>query len=174
MKINIVYTSESAREMYGDAGPAYGTARSAAIDLRAAVTEPFTVGINQTVLVPSGLKVQLDPSEVVRPGYKIAAFLIPRSGLGHKQGLILGNSVGLIDEDYQGEVCVSLWRRRVEPAIAFGDFDFSGTYREPIKPGDRIAQMYFAEVLDCEFSVVDAFAATTDRGAGGFGSTGRS
>ena len=130
--------------------PSYATPGSAGLDLRACIDENLVINPGETVLIPTGLSIYLeDPN--------LAATILPRSGLGHKHGLVLGNLVGLIDSDYQGELMVSTWNR--------GSADFT------VEPGMRIAQMVIVPVVQVEFNVVDEFAAT-DRGAGGFGSSG--
>jgi len=130
--------------------PRRATAGSAALDLRACLDAPLTLEPGQSELVPTGIAVHL-----ADPG--LAAMLLPRSGLGHKHGIVLGNLVGLIDSDYQGPLMVSVWNRGL------------GAYT--IQPGERIAQMVVVPVVQVEFEVVDEFDATA-RGAGGFGSTG--
>jgi dUTP pyrophosphatase len=131
--------------------PAYATSGSAGLDLRACVDAPLTLEPGQTVLVPTGLAIHIGD-----PGY--AAMILPRSGLGHKNGIVLGNLVGLIDSDYQGQLMVSTWNRG---ASAF-----------TLQPMDRLAQLVVVPVLQVGFNVVEDFA-TSDRGAGGFGSTGK-
>ena len=132
--------------------PQYATAGSAGIDLRACVDAPVELRPGDTQLIPSGLAIYLaDPT--------LAAIVLPRSGLGHKHGIVLGNLVGLIDSDYQGQVFVSVWNR--------GQTTFT------IQPGERIAQLVVVPVVQVEFDVVEEFVAT-ERGAGGFGSSGRS
>ena len=131
--------------------PQYATAGSAGIDLRACVDAPLELKPGDTQLIPSGIAIYLED-----PGY--AAIVLPRSGLGHKHGIVLGNLVGLIDSDYQGQIFVSCWNR--------GQTTFT------IQPGERIAQLVVVPVVQVEFDVVIEFAAT-ERGAGGFGSTGR-
>ena len=131
--------------------PEYATAGSAGLDLRAAVDAPLTVAAGQTVLIPTGLAMYLQNPN-------LAAMILPRSGLGHKNGIVLGNLVGLIDSDYQGELKVSLWNRSHQ---AF-----------TIAPLERIAQMVVVPVAQAVFEVVDEFAAS-QRGEGGFGSTGQ-
>ncbi|MDO5686864.1 MAG: dUTP diphosphatase [Neisseria sp.] len=131
--------------------PAYATAGAAGLDIRACVDAPLTLQPGESALIPSGLAIYLaDPS--------LAAMLLPRSGLGHKNGIVLGNLVGLIDSDYQGEVKVSLWNRSDTPFV--------------IEPFARIAQMVIVPVVQAAFEVVDEFAAS-ERGTGGFGSTGK-
>jgi len=138
--------------------PAYATEGSAGIDLRAMFTDPAVPGGDEItiypdhkpVLIPTGLSIFIDDPT-------IAAQLLPRSGLGHKKGLVLGNLVGLIDSDYQGPLMVSAWNRGREPIT--------------IKLGDRIAQMIFVHVAQPELIVVDEYVSVSDRGEGGFGST---
>ena len=131
--------------------PAYATTGSAGLDLRACVEAPMTIEPGQTVLVPTGLAIHIGD-----PGY--AAMILPRSGLGHKNGIVLGNLVGLIDSDYQGQLMVSTWNRGSNPFT--------------LQPMDRLAQLIVVPVLQVGFNVVEDFA-TSDRGAGGFGSTGK-
>ena len=130
--------------------PAYATDGSAAMDIRACLEEPLTVKPDACELIPTGLAVHIDDPD-------ICAVLLPRSGLGHKHGIVLGNLVGLIDSDYQGEVKVSCWNRS------------SSDFR--IEPGDRIAQMAFLPVVKVNFEIVDSFE-KSDRHHGGFGHTG--
>ncbi|GAB3191448.1 dUTP diphosphatase [Hydrogenophaga aquatica] len=132
--------------------PAYATAGSAGLDLRACLDEPLTLQPNAWQLVPTGMAIHL-----ADPGF--AALILPRSGLGHKHGIVLGNLVGLIDSDYQGQLMVSAWNR--------SDVAFT------IQPMERIAQLVVVPVVQAQFNVVDSFAVATDRGAGGYGSTGR-
>jgi dUTP pyrophosphatase len=131
--------------------PDYATDGSAGMDLRACVDADLELEPGATELIPTGLAIHIsDPS--------LAAVLLPRSGLGHKHGVVLGNLVGLIDSDYQGQLYVSCWNR--------GDTSFT------VQPGERIAQMVFVPVVRAEFEVVEEFV-DSDRGAGGFGHTGR-
>jgi dUTP pyrophosphatase len=131
--------------------PAYGTPGSAGLDLRACIDAPLTLEPGQTVLVPTGLAIHL-----ADPGY--AAMILPRSGLGHKSGIVLGNLVGLIDSDYQGQLMVSTWNRSQSPFT--------------LQPMDRLAQLVIVPVLQVGFNVVEEFESSA-RGAGGFGSTGK-
>ena len=131
--------------------PAYATVGSAGLDLRAMLDEPLTLQPGETKLIKTGLAIHL-----ADPGY--AALILPRSGLGHKHGIVLGNLVGLIDSDYQGELMVSTWNRGQE---AF-----------TIEPMERIAQLVIVPVVQMQMNIVDDFEAS-DRGAGGFGSTGK-
>ena len=131
--------------------PAYATDGSAGLDLRACLDAPLELTPGRTELLPTGLAIWVeDPA--------LAAVILPRSGLGHKHGIVLGNLVGLIDSDYQGQLMVSCWNR--------------GTSTYTIQPGERIAQLVIVPVVQVELEVVDEFTAT-DRGAGGFGSSGR-
>jgi dUTP pyrophosphatase len=134
-----------------DALPQYSTAGAAGLDLRACVEKPLKLAPGAAELVPSGIAIHL-----ADPG--LAAVVLPRSGLGHKHGIVLGNLVGLIDSDYQGEVMVSVWNRSKE---AF-----------TINPLDRIAQLIVVPVVQVKLNVVEEFVASR-RGAGGFGSTGK-
>lgn len=132
--------------------PAYATPGSAGLDLRACLDAPLTLEPNAWQLVPTGLAVHL-----ADPGY--AALILPRSGLGHKHGIVLGNLVGLIDSDYQGQLMVSAWNR--------SDLAFT------LQPMERLAQMVIVPVVQARFNVVNDFSAESARGAGGYGSTGR-
>lgn len=131
--------------------PQYATAGSAGLDLRACIDEAITLAPGQTELVPTGIAIHLSD-----PG--LAAVILPRSGLGHKHGIVLGNLVGLIDSDYQGQIFVSTWNRGTAPFV--------------LNPMERLAQLVVVPVLQVEFNVVDDFAQSS-RGTGGFGSTGR-
>jgi dUTP pyrophosphatase len=131
--------------------PAYATAGSAGLDLRACINEALHIQPGTTHLIPTGLAIHLaDPS--------YAAMILPRSGLGHKHGIVLGNLVGLIDSDYQGELMVSTWNR--------------GSTEFVLNPMDRLAQLVIVPVLQVGFNMVDEFDSSS-RGAGGFGSTGK-
>ncbi|MEX2476274.1 dUTP diphosphatase [Marinobacter sp.] len=131
--------------------PEYATDGSAGLDLRACLDQPLTLKPGDTQLINTGLSIHIaDPS--------LAAMILPRSGLGHKHGIVLGNLVGLIDSDYQGELMVSCWNR--------GQSEFT------VNIGERLAQLVLVPVVQADFEVVEAFDAS-DRGAGGFGSTGR-
>jgi len=131
--------------------PQYGTPGAAGLDLRACLDQPLTLQPGESQLVPSGIAIHIGD-----PGF--AAVILPRSGLGAKNGIVLGNLVGLIDSDYQGQILVSLWNR--------GQAAFT------IQPMDRIAQLVVVPVQQVEFNVVEEFTASS-RGAGGFGSTGK-
>jgi deoxyuridine 5'-triphosphate nucleotidohydrolase len=131
--------------------PHYATAGAAGMDMRACVDMPLEIAPGETHLIPTGLAIHIEEAG-------LAAMLLPRSGLGHKHGIVLGNLVGLIDSDYQGQVFVSCWNR--------GDTPFT------VEPGERIAQMVIVPVVHADFVIVDEFV-DSDRGAGGFGHTGR-
>ncbi|MCU8032049.1 MULTISPECIES: dUTP diphosphatase [Shewanella] len=130
--------------------PAYATAGSAGMDLRAMIDTALTITPGETVLIPTGIAIH-----VADPG--LAAVILPRSGLGHKHGIVLGNLVGLIDSDYQGPLMVSCWNR--------GDSPFT------LEMGDRLAQLVFVPVVQAQFKLVDEFD-SSDRGEGGFGHSG--
>jgi dUTP pyrophosphatase len=131
--------------------PAYATPGSAGLDLRAVLDAPLILAPGETQLLHTGLSLHIADPE-------IAAVILPRSGLGHKHGIVLGNLVGLIDSDYQGELMVSCWNRGARPFT--------------VEPGERIAQLVFVPVVRAAFEVVTEFAGS-DRGSGGFGHTGR-
>ncbi|HLV28522.1 MAG TPA: dUTP diphosphatase [Burkholderiaceae bacterium] len=131
--------------------PAYATRGSAGLDLRACIDAPLTLAPGATELIPTGLAMH-----IADPAY--AAVILPRSGLGHKHGIVLGNLVGLIDSDYQGPLMVSAWNRSSEPFV--------------LEPMERLAQLVVVPVQQVEFDIVDEFE-DSSRGAGGFGSTGR-
>jgi len=147
MHIDLKILDERVRDQL----PHYATPGSAGLDLRACLDAPLTLNPGQTQLIPTGMAIHLDD-----PGY--AAVILPRSGLGHKHGVVLGNLVGLIDSDYQGQLMVSLWNRGQE---AF-----------TVEPFERIAQMVIVPVVQAQFNVVEEFG-QSQRGEGGFGSTGK-
>jgi dUTP pyrophosphatase len=148
MKLDVKVIDERLRSML----PNYATAGSAGLDLRACLDVALTLQPNAWQLVPTGMAIHLKD-----PNY--AALILPRSGLGHKHGIVLGNLVGLIDSDYQGQLMVSAWNR--------SDVAFT------IEPMERIAQLVIVPVVQAQFNLVDEFEATTERGAGGYGSTGK-
>jgi dUTP pyrophosphatase len=131
--------------------PHYATPGAAGLDLRACIEQPLTLAPGGTELIPAGIAIHL-----ADPG--LAAIVLPRSGLGHKHGIVLGNLVGLIDSDYQGQIFVSTWNRGTEPFV--------------VKPMERLAQLVIVPVVQVGFTVVEEFGASR-RGAGGFGSTGK-
>ncbi len=147
MKIDVKILDERMR----DALPQYATPGSAGLDLRACIQEPMVIEPGQTELIPTGLSIYIQD-----PGY--AAMILPRSGLGHKNGIVLGNLVGLIDADYQGPLMVSCWNR--------GQASFT------LNPMERLAQLVIVPVKQVSFNVVSEFT-ESERGAGGFGSTGK-
>ena len=146
MKIDLKILDERMRSLV----PAYATPGSAGLDLRALLDDPLAILPGETKLVRTGLAIH-----VADPRY--AALILPRSGLGHKKGIVLGNLVGLIDSDYQGELMISTWNRGREPFL--------------LEPFERLAQLVVVPVMQVEFNVVESFEAS-ERGAGGFGSTG--
>jgi dUTP pyrophosphatase len=131
--------------------PSYATPGSAGLDLRACVEHTQTIGPGETVMIPTGMAIHIDNTYY-------AALILPRSGLGHKHGIVLGNLVGLIDSDYQGQLLVSCWNRSKEPFI--------------LNPMERIAQLVIVPVVQADFHIVDEFT-DSERGEGGFGSTGK-
>ena len=132
--------------------PAYATAGSAGLDLRACIDEPLELKPNAWQLVPTGIAIHLKDAAY-------AALILPRSGLGHKHGIVLGNLVGLIDSDYQGQLMVSAWNR--------SDVAFT------LQPMERLAQLVIVPVMQAQFNVVSEFDSTSERGEGGYGSTGK-
>ena len=147
MKLDLKILDARMREQL----PAYATTGSAGLDLRACLNEPLTLKPGETALVPTGLAIHVGD-----PGY--AALILPRSGMGHKHGIVLGNLVGLIDSDYQGELMISTWNR--------GETTFV------LNPMERLAQLVIVPVVQAQFNIVDEFE-QSERGAGGFGSTGK-
>jgi dUTP pyrophosphatase len=148
MKLDVKVMDQRLREML----PSYATPGSAGLDLRACLDQALTLQANAWQLLPTGMAIHLkDPT--------YAALILPRSGLGHKHGIVLGNLVGLIDSDYQGQLMVSAWNR--------SDVAFT------IEPMERIAQLIIVPVVQAQFNLVDAFDVATERGAGGYGSTGK-
>ncbi len=131
--------------------PSYATSGSAGLDLRACIDEPLTLVPGATQLIPTGLAIH-----IADPGY--AALILPRSGLGHRHGIVLGNLVGLIDSDYQGQLMISTWNRGTEPFT--------------LNPMERLAQLVIVPVLQVGFNIVNEFGESS-RGTGGFGSTGK-
>lgn len=131
--------------------PHYASAGAAGMDMRACVETPLEISPGETRLIPTGMAIHIEEAG-------LAAMLLPRSGLGHKRGIVLGNLVGLIDSDYQGQVFISCWNRGSEPFT--------------VQPGERIAQMVIVPVVHADFEVVEEFT-ETERGEGGFGHTGR-
>ena len=147
MQIDVKILDPRIKEMM----PAYQTAGSAGLDLRAMLDEPLTLQPGETKLIKTGLAIHLADSNY-------AALILPRSGLGHKHGIVLGNLVGLIDSDYQGELMISTWNRSQTPFT--------------IEPMERIAQLVIVPVVQMQMNIVQDFE-TSDRGTGGFGSTGK-
>lgn len=151
INVKIKFLNERAKGYYKEGTPAYKTLGSAAVDLHVDLDEEFILKPGEVQLVNTGLAIFVED-----PNY--AGVLLPRSGTGHKEGLVLGNGTGLMDSDYQGEVLISMFNRSSEPRL--------------IKPGERLAQYAFVRIAQARFEVVDDFA-TSDRGEGGFGHTGK-
>ena len=149
-KVDVKIIDARLKGASADLAPQYATSGSAGMDLRACIDEAVTLKPGETILIPTGIALHLEDSS-------LAAMILPRSGLGHKHGIVLGNLVGLIDSDYQGQIFVSTWNR--------GDQDFL------INPLERIAQLVVVPVVQVAFNVVEEFTESR-RGAGGFGSTG--
>lgn len=149
--IDIKILDPRLRDRAGEFSPHYATPGAAGLDLRACITAPLQLHPGETQLIPAGIAIH-----IANPG--MAALILPRSGLGHKHGIVLGNLVGLIDSDYQGQIFISTWNR--------GQEIFT------LNPLDRLAQLVVVPVLQVAFNVVDDFA-ESERGAGGFGSTGK-
>lgn len=147
MQIDLKIVDERIRSLL----PRYATEGSAGLDLRALLDAPVTIAPGETILIRTGIAVH-----VADPGY--CAMILPRSGMGHKRGIVLGNLVGLIDSDYQGELMISTWNRGREP--------------QTIEPFERLAQLVIVPVVQAQFNVVESFRKDSDRGEGGFGSTG--
>lgn len=146
-KIDVKILDERIREQ----PPHYATPGAAGLDLRACIDAPITLVPGSTTLIPTGMAIHLDTPE-------LAAMILPRSGLGHKHGIVLGNLVGLIDSDYQGQIFVSCWNRGQEPFV--------------LNPMERIAQLVVVPVVQVSFNIVEEFT-ESERGEGGFGSTGK-
>lgn len=146
-KIDVKILDERIREQ----PPHYATPGAAGLDLRACIDAPITLIPGSTTLIPTGMAIHLDTPE-------LAAMILPRSGLGHKHGIVLGNLVGLIDSDYQGQIFVSCWNRGQEPFV--------------LNPMERIAQLVVVPVVQVGFNIVEEFT-ESERGEGGFGSTGK-
>lgn len=147
MQIDLKIVDERIRDYL----PRYATEGSAGLDLRALLDSPVTIAPGETVLIRTGIAVH-----VADPAY--CAMILPRSGMGHKRGIVLGNLVGLIDSDYQGELMISTWNRGLEP--------------QTIEPFERLAQLVIVPVVQAQFNVVESFRKDSERGEGGFGSTG--
>ena len=163
MEVQIKYLKPIAMQ----SGVKYATPNSAAVDLICASAHPIEIAAGQTVMIPTGIAVHPigDPN--------VCSLLMPRSGLGAKTGLVLGNLIGLIDNDYQGEIGVAAWNRN--PVVVFDRNGGMSPNLEKVivKPGDRIAQLMFVRFVSVDLQRVDDFTAETERGEGGFGSTGQ-
>lgn len=166
-QIELIYTSQAAQEAYeGDTaeptGPAYATEHSAAFDVRAIIPNAIVIQPGDQYQIPIGIKLNMRNVQTF-PGLKLAALILPRSGRGSKEGLCIANTIGLIDEDFQGEMQFTAWARPTKS---------EGSAPVVITPGERIGQLMFVYAPRFGFNVVQAFSAATERGEGGFGSTG--
>lgn len=184
MKLELIYTSREAALAYENiadcdvgsvlaSGPAYGSAHAAAFDLRAIIDSPMTLLPGEQHMIKTGIKLNMRSVEhAIPPGVKLAALILPRSGRGTKEGLCIANTIGLIDEDFQGEISFCAWARPTSGHVNTGNGRLGGT---PvfIEPGERIGQLMFVYAPRFEFSVVSEFSSTTERGEGGYGSTGK-
>lgn len=170
MKIEIIYTSEYAQRAYEggaitNAGPQYATEHAAAFDVRAIIPETIVLQPGEQCQIPIGIKLNLRSVEqILPPSLKLAALILPRSGRGSKEGLCIANTIGLIDEDFQGEISFTAWARPVTLKVAPPPI--------LIQPGERIGQLMLTYAPRFGFSVVSQFSEQTARGEGGFGSTG--
>lgn len=166
MMIDLIFTSDNARDAYQMA-PFRGSPRSAGIDLRAAIEHPITILPSEQVMIPTGIKIDMTSANTDG----IVGLIAPRSGRGSKEGLVVGNIVGVIDEDYQGELMVCAWARPTNGHINIANARVGGTPIH-IEPWERFAQLIILPAFYPKFNVVQQFKEKTKRGAGGFGSTG--
>lgn len=166
MKIELKLIGDLANRYYGEEGPQYATHKSGAFDLRACIDQTLTILPGEQVMIPTGIAIHLGNVEGM-----YAAVAMPRSGRGSRDGLVLGNTIGLIDADYQGEVMICAWARPTSGHVNIANGRFGGGPIH-IEPGERIAQMMIVPVAQVSFAVVPEFTEKTARGAGGFGSTG--
>jgi dUTP pyrophosphatase len=169
MKLEIQFTSSAAADAY-TGGKLYGSDFAAGLDLRAAISEPMSILPSEQAMIPTGIKInmmELGSNTIVRH----AAMAMPRSGRGSKEGLVLGNTIGLIDQDYHGEIMLCAWARPTSGHINGANNRVGGTPIH-IEPWERIAQLVIVPVIRPEIVAVHEFSVVTDRGAGGFGSTG--
>ncbi len=172
MIAKIVFTSEQAKEKY-TAEPFYGSNDAAGFDLRAAIEKPLVLLPSEQAMIPTGIKIQMaNPyaSDIESPTLKVAAIALPRSGRGSKDGLVLGNTAGVIDQDYTGEIMLCCWARPTDGHVNIGNARIGG---KPvmIEPWQRIAQLVIVPVFRPDFEISESIS-ETDRGSGGFGSTG--
>jgi dUTP pyrophosphatase len=182
MNIELIYTSREAVLAYENIdaadnlgladGPRYSSEHAAAFDLRAMIADPITILPGEQYMIPTGIKLNMRHAEQFLPlGVKLAAVIMPRSGRGSKEGLCIANTVGLIDEDYQGEITFCAWARPTNGHVNSANHRLGGTPIH-IEPGERIGQLMFVYAPRPNFSVVESFSTTTERGEGGYGSTG--
>lgn len=166
MLLDLIFTSGHASEMY-QREPMRGSALAAGIDLRAAIEKPVTILPSEQLMIPTGIKIDMTSART----NGMAAMILPRSGRGTKEGLVLANTIGLIDEDYIGELMVCAWARPTDGHINIRNARVGGSAVR-IEPWERFAQLVFVPVIRPKINVVTEFKAQTRRGAGGFGSTG--
>ena len=160
--LDIMYVNKDAQKLYQNCESNYGSADAAGFDLRAHIDKPVILQDNEQIKISTGIKLNLSSLASDAPDiFRLAAFILPRSGLGTKYGLTLANHVGLIDQDYQGEIFCTMRLRHDAPCEFYA-----------INPGDRIAQLVILPIFRPQFNVVDDFAVTTQRGENGHGSTG--
>lgn len=169
MKLEIQFTSTEAADRY-TSGKLYGSEDAAGMDLRAAIDTAITILPGEQVMIPTGIKLNIASMCPLHP-CRFAAIAMPRSGRGSKEGLVLGNTIGLIDQDYQGEIMLCAWARPTNGHVNGANNRIGGTPIH-IEPWERIAQLVIVPVMRPEILAVHAFASATERGAGGFGSTG--
>lgn len=167
--IEIIYTTEAAAKAYGENGPQYSSSGAAAFDLRAMIDAPTVILPSEQKMIPTGIKLNMAEQDITV--FNVAAIALPRSGRGSKEGLVLGNTLGLIDEDYQGEIVLCCWARPTDGHINAKNSRVGGQAIH-IEPGERIAQLMFVPILRPTFRVVSEFSTDSERGDGGFGSTG--
>jgi len=171
MKLNIKFTDDYAAKIY-DLKNGYGSEGAAGFDLRACITETMTILTGEQVMIPTGIAIQLETELRVSSYSRTAAIALPRSGRGAKDGLVLGNTIGLIDEDYQGQIMLCVWARPTSGHVnqATGRMNSTPVH---IEPGERIAQLVLLPVIRPEVVLCTEFRTETARGIGGFGSTGK-
>ena len=184
MNFNLVFVDDRARQLYGSEAPKYATPNSCALDLRACISDTLMLEAGQQMLIGSGIKIQPVFTRELALNHantRVGGFILPRSGKGAKEGFALGNTVGLIDADYQGEIMLMAWARptrmvhRPGASLGFGMIDevMNPEPKLTIVPGERVAQLVFLPCVIAEaFNILTEFPQLTDRGEGGLGSTG--
>lgn len=170
MKLEIQFTTPEAADRY-TTGKLYGSADAAGLDLRAAIDKPIVILPSEQVMIPTGIKINMGSMGNADPAFRWAAMAMPRSGRGSKEGLVLANTIGLIDQDYLGEIMLCAWARPTSGYINSPNNRIGGTPIH-IEPWERIAQLVIMPVLRPEIAAVHAFSTVTERCEGGFGHTG--